>query len=254
VSEGGLARPSGEALRFSVVIPAWNEERLLPLLLDSLAEARRRYTGGGQAIEVIVADNASTDATAAIAAQGGAVVTPVPRRSIAAARNGGAALARGEVLCFLDADSRAHPELFNAMGAALSDPEVGLGASGIRYERTSPGIRFVMALATPLLRMMGLDLGAVFVRRADLEAVGGFDESLLAFEDLDLMLRVKRRCRTRGQRFRRLAGVETITSARKFDRHGDWHFLAMGAALAWKMLFHRRAYERDARRYWYEDH
>ena len=52
--------------RYSVVIPAYNEEKLLGRLLDSLDVARAAY-GNADAIEVIVADNMSTDMTAEIA-------------------------------------------------------------------------------------------------------------------------------------------------------------------------------------------
>ena len=63
--------------RFSIVIPAYNEEKYLPRLLESIESARRAYSRGADAVEVIVADNSSTDATAAVAALHGAVVTRV---------------------------------------------------------------------------------------------------------------------------------------------------------------------------------
>jgi len=50
--------------RISMVIPAFTEEQYLPRLLDSIELARRRYTGKNDGIEVVVADNASTDGTA----------------------------------------------------------------------------------------------------------------------------------------------------------------------------------------------
>ncbi len=50
--------------RISMVIPAFNEEQYLARLLDSIELARRRYTGKNDGIEVVVADNASTDGTA----------------------------------------------------------------------------------------------------------------------------------------------------------------------------------------------
>jgi len=53
--------------RFSLVIPAHNEEAYLPPLLDTVDAARARYAGGADAVEVVVADNASTDATAEVA-------------------------------------------------------------------------------------------------------------------------------------------------------------------------------------------
>jgi len=103
------------AAKISLVIPAWNEAALLPRLLDSVEIARehwRRSGGDDGDIEVILADNGSSDATAKIAAERGCVVVPVSKRVIAASRNGGAAAARGEILCFVDADSRLHPDCF----------------------------------------------------------------------------------------------------------------------------------------------
>ena len=115
--------------RFSLIIPAYNEERLLPRLLDSVDGARSAYADAdsveadsieadsieADSIEVIVADNMSTDRTAQIAAARGCRVVRVAKRVIAAARNGGAQVARGEILCFIDADSRVHPQTFVAI-------------------------------------------------------------------------------------------------------------------------------------------
>src|SRR5688572_31260913 len=101
--------------RLSLVVPAWNEAERLPRLLDSIdaARARWREAGGRDSdIEIIVADDGSTDATAAIAAARGARVAPAGKRLIAGARNAGAAVARGELLAFVDADSVLHPDVF----------------------------------------------------------------------------------------------------------------------------------------------
>ncbi|MFB3110649.1 MAG: glycosyltransferase family 2 protein, partial [Gemmatimonadales bacterium] len=105
--------------RFSLIIPAYNEEAYLPRLLDTVGIARAAYRDGPDAIEVIVADNGSTDATAEIARASGCRVVSVAKRVIAAARNGGAAVARGALLAFTDADMRIHPETFNAIDEAM---------------------------------------------------------------------------------------------------------------------------------------
>ena len=66
------------------------------------------------------------------------------------------------------------------------------------------------------------------------------------------MLAVKRLGRRRGQRFVRLAAVRAITSSRKFDRFGDWHYLSvLLEAGAW--LTDRESLDRFVQRYWYED-
>src|SRR3989442_12568617 len=100
-------------MRFSVIIPAYNEEQYLPRLLESIEIARANYSGGPDQVEVIVADNDSTDATAEVAALYGARVVTVAKRRIAAARNGGARIAQGEILCFIVADSTLHPPTFD---------------------------------------------------------------------------------------------------------------------------------------------
>src|ERR1700720_2397081 len=102
-------------MRFSIIIPAYNEEQYLPRLLNSIAAARSNYSGGRDAIEVIVADNDSTDRTAEVAKAHGARVVTVAKRRIAAARNGGGHAARGEIVCFIDGDSAVHPQTFNVI-------------------------------------------------------------------------------------------------------------------------------------------
>src|SRR6266478_218734 len=92
-------------IRQTLVIPAHNEEALLPRLLDTVEVARARYSLGADAIEVIVADNASTDRTAGIATARGCRVVSVAKRAIAAARNGGAGCAQSPILAFVDADT-----------------------------------------------------------------------------------------------------------------------------------------------------
>src|SRR5881275_1481987 len=101
--------------RLTLVIPAHNEETLLPRLLDTVDVARARYSFGAGAIEVIVADNASTDRTAEIAAARGCRVVSVAKRAIAASRNGGAACAQSPILAFVDADTQIHPDTFDGI-------------------------------------------------------------------------------------------------------------------------------------------
>ena len=55
------------------------------------------------------------------------------------------------------------------------------------------------------------------------------------------------------ERFVRARGAITITSARKFDKHGEWHFLAAMPKSLWWAMFSRKSIDRFARNYWYED-
>jgi Glycosyltransferases involved in cell wall biogenesis len=235
----------------SVIIPCYNEARYLPRLLASLETARHRFGGDPDAIEVIVADNGSTDRTAAIAAAAGCRVAFAGLRRIAAARNAGAAIARGEILAFVDADSQVHPETFNAVTTFLARPEIVAGTTGATMERWSVGIAVCYAMMVPLVWVTNMDIGVVFCRRADFEAVGGYDESLKFAEDVKFLYDLRQIGRRRGARLSRARCAKVIASTRKFDQFGEWHFLGMLVKAPWYFL-NRRAGDVFAERYWYQ--
>src|SRR5438270_4706943 len=87
----------------SFIVPAYNEEHELS---GTLAAIHAAGSDTGQRYEIIVVDDASTDATPEIAAQAGARVIRIDRRHIAASRNAGGRAAQGEYLFFIDADTR----------------------------------------------------------------------------------------------------------------------------------------------------
>ena len=238
------------ATLFSLVIPAYNEELLLPALLRSI-ETATAYPDA-PSVEVLVANNGSTDHTAEIALNGGARVVDVPVRGIGAARNAGAAAAQGHVLCFVDADSHIHPLAFRAIRMAMDRAGVAGGATGVTLEHWSVPLRIIAALTVPL-RLLGIDSGVVFCRSADFAALGGYRSDLLVGEDVEFLWRLRRLARSQRQRLVRLTGVETTTSTRKFDRHGHWRFLGVMGGLAVRRAVSRDSFERAVRRYWYED-
>src|SRR5262249_47424358 len=86
----------------SFIVPAHNEQASLGRTLAAIHEAARAVA---QPYEIIVVDDASTDATSEIAAQNNARVVSVNHRQIAATRNSGAHAALGERLVFVDADT-----------------------------------------------------------------------------------------------------------------------------------------------------
>ena len=237
------------APRYSVVIPAYNEERLLGRLLDSVDVARAAY-GHEDAIEVIVADNVSTDGTAAIAAARGCHVVRVEKRVIAAVRNAGARAARGELLAFVDADTQVHPWTFIEIDQALATGRVVGGATGARLERRSLGIALVYLALVPIALLTGMDTGVVFMRRQDFEEIGGYDESRLVAEDVAFLLALKRLGKARGQRLKRVTSAKVIVSTRKFDEFGDWHYFAL-IAEGLRHLTNRKPTE-FTDKYWYK--
>ena len=103
------------SIDISFVVPAYNEARLIGDTLASLHEAGASVGGS---YEIVVADDASEDATAAIARDQGARVVSVRHRQIAATRNAGARESRGALIIFVDADTRVPaPTVHATMGA-----------------------------------------------------------------------------------------------------------------------------------------
>lgn len=238
--------------KFSVIIPAYNEEAYLPRLLDSIDAARENYASGGDAVEVIVANNASTDMTAEIAESRGCRVAFVAKRTIAAARNGGAAIAEGDILCFIDADSAIHPDSFNAIDAVLRDGRYIAGSTGVYLERLSLGLAVSYLMFLPMAVLTGMDTGLVFCRRVDFDAIGGFDEERLYAEDVKFQWQLRRLGRQRGQILARLKGVKALGSTRKFDQDGDWHYFVMTFRGLIGFLMGRDTDREIAERYWYK--
>ena len=235
----------------SLIIPCYNEAALLPRLLATVEAARRAYHGDPAGIEVIVSDNASTDETAAIAAAAGCRVAYTGTRCIAAARNAGAAIANSPIVAFIDADSQIHPETFNFIAACMADPAIAGGATGATMERWSVGIGVMYHTLLQVALATGLDIGVVFCRRADFDAIGGYDESLRFAEDVKFLLGLRRIGKPRGARLlRRRRTAIAIASTRKFDQFGEWHFLWMLLKSPWYFL-NRRSGDAFAERYWY---
>ncbi len=236
----------------SLIIPAHNESVLLPRLLDSVDRARDRFERGREEIEVIVADNASTDDTPSIAAGRGCRVAFVEKRSIAGARNGGAAVAQGDILSFVDADMQIAPETFNVVLATLDRSEIVAGSTGGRPERWSLGIALTYAVLMPMLVLWRIDTGVVFCRREDFDAVDGYDEGRPIGEDVAFLMALRHLGKARRRRLIRATEVKTIVSMRKYDQHGDWHFLKM-MPMAMCAVFRPSLGAEIVDRYWYAD-
>ncbi len=238
-------------MKFSVIIPAYNEAEYLPRLLDSIEVAKSNYSGGPEVVEVIVADNCSTDRTAEVAAARGARVVTVAKRRIAAARNGGGHAALGEIVCFIDADSALHPQTFDAIDQAMKTDRYVWGVTGFVLERKSFALMLSYFLCMPLVLLTGLDSGLSFCRREDFEAVGGYDETRLYAEDVIFPLALRRLGRSRGQRLTRLAKVKALGCTRKFDQFGDWHYFGMLGHVLKSLFTGNWNDEQLAERYWY---
>jgi glycosyltransferase involved in cell wall biosynthesis len=174
----------------SFIVPAYNEELELA---STIAAIRIAASRAAHPYEIIVVDDASTDATPRFAAQAGARVIFINRRQIAAARNAGARAAQGEYLFFVDADTRiSHAHITEAI-AALQAGYTGGSARVVVHG-------FIPLWGRVLLRIFctlyfGLNLGAgafLFTSRCNFDAVGGFDERYFVGEEVYFSLALRR--------------------------------------------------------------
>lgn len=238
-------------MRFSFITPAFNEADYLPRLLESVEIARNGYRGGRDQIEVIVADNFSTDATARVAAERGCRVVRIEKRRIGAARNGGAAVATGDILCFCDADMRIHPRTFDVIEDSMGSNRFVAGATGVTPERWTLGFAVTYALLVPFVAFMRMDTGVVFCRREDFQTIGGYGETRRFAEDVEFLLDLRKLGKTRGQRLVRATKAKAVTSLRKFDEHGQWHYFALMFRGCLTLFRGEKGLEAFADEYWY---
>ena len=174
----------------SFIVPAYNEELELP---STIAAIHTATSGAAQAYEIIVVDDASTDATPEIAAQAGARVLSIHRRQIAAVRNAGARVAQGEYLFFVDADTRINRTHIMEAIAAVESGYAG-GSARVVTDGFVPlwGRIFVRVFCT---LYFGLNLGAgafLFTTRRNFNAVGGFDERYFIGEEVYFSLGLRK--------------------------------------------------------------
>jgi len=214
-------RSQSHSMKFSIVIPARNEEKNIGACLDSIERASGAYPGQ---VEVIVVLNRCTDGTEAIARSRGAVIARNDSRCLSQIRNEGARHAKGEIIATIDADSRMSANMLSEIDRALMAGKYIGGGVKIMPERWSLGIWVTFCLFRVVVFFTGLGGGLYWCFRRDFEAVGGFKETLRVGEDLDFARRLKNYGRLGGLRFINLDKAHIVTSCRKFDHFGDWLF------------------------------
>jgi len=203
---------------YTVIIPAYNEQALLPRTLSLLAEAMKAQTVAG---EVIVVDNNSTDDTAAAARRAGARVVHEPVNQISRARNAGARAATADRLLFLDADTMPTPAL---IGAALGRLDRGSAGGGAFIELGGDGPASFAHRLLPLLSWVLMKAGIcggsfMFCRRDAFTALGGFSVKVFAGEDALMSRALKGWAKRNGRSFDILTDTPIRSSDRKLHMH-----------------------------------
>ncbi|MDO9619846.1 MAG: TIGR04283 family arsenosugar biosynthesis glycosyltransferase [Pseudomonas sp.] len=198
----------------SVVIPVRNEAQALPGLLDDLANLR------AAGAELILVDGGSSDSTCELAlGRVDQLLRTAPGRALQ--MNAGAAVARGEYLWFVHADTRISIESLSSLQQALSERPLW-GRFDVRLSGPGLAFRVIGAMICLRSRLSGIASGdqGIFVTRQRFEALGGYAPIPL-MEDLQLCRRLKALARPRCLR------PPLSTSSRRWEQHGIWRTVVL---------------------------
>ncbi|WP_375444183.1 TIGR04283 family arsenosugar biosynthesis glycosyltransferase [uncultured Fibrella sp.] len=192
-------------MKISVIIPTYNEAATIERVVNDA------FTHGHeQVVEVLVVDGGSTDETADIAHRAGATVLAAPTLGRAAQMNYGARLATGDVLYFVHADVRIHPDFVSDISHAI---EQGYEAGRYRFRFDSDNV--LLRFNSYSTRFGGLmSRGGdqtLFIRRTLFERLHGFDEHYVIMEDFDIIRRIEQQARFV------VIPKDVVVSARKYE-------------------------------------
>lgn len=174
--------------RISAVVCAYNEETTIGACVDSVLSST--YPN----LELIVCDDGSTDATAAIVEGRGVALLRLDHAGLSNARNAGLAAATGDIVAFLDADAACHPHWPFHLALSLEDPVAATGGPNLPVPNAGlveRAISHVPGQASEVL--LGRDRAEhvpgcnMAFRRDRLLEIGGFDDRYTsAGDDLDV--------------------------------------------------------------------
>lgn len=238
-------------MKISIVVPAFNEEKLLGETLTQIKLASDAFTQIGWESELIVCDNNSNDHTADIARAAGANVVFEPVNQISRARNAGAAAATGDWLVFVDADSHPSTELFTDMVKEIRSGNCMAGGATIRWDQKHFINELITSVVNVGFRWRRMLSGAfIFIETAAFRKLGGFSYEAFAGEDLELSQRLKKLSKETGKRFIILHQHPIVTSARRLK---DYTVLNPLRVVAHIILHpHRYTTSRETARRWYD--
>jgi glycosyltransferase involved in cell wall biosynthesis len=238
-------------VKISVIVPAFNEEKLLGASLAEIKTAAAAFTARGWEFELVVCDNNSTDRTAEIARAAGAKVIFEPVNQIARARNAGASIATGDWLVFVDADTHPSGGLFADVADQIASGKTLAGGATVRLDENL----FVAGLVTRLWncasRCNRLMAGSfIFVEAAAFRQTGGFSHEFFAAEELELSQRLKKMARASKRKIVILHRHPIKTSARKMKLYSSRE---LGGFFLRSIFNHRRAVRDPKAAYmWYD--
>ncbi|MEU6145061.1 glycosyltransferase [Streptomyces sp. NPDC047081] len=235
----------------SVIIPAFNEEKYLPTYLPTvLASVARWESASGRPAEVIVIDNDSTDATAAVALELGATVITEPVRGIGRARNSGAAQAKGKYLLFVDADVDFPEEGVTAVVAAMDTGTTVGGSIPALYEPTKRATRVLFGMWRGIRAIRGGAQGVTqFCTRSAYDTVGGYRSDRYMSEDVEFFARLTRLGKRTRAPVVSLDHLQVRPSPRRFETWSSWRMIWYTNPVTARLFLNSRRFWRG----WYDN-
>jgi hypothetical protein len=206
----------------SIITPAHNEEKYLGKCLSSVKKAAQ---SASVKYEHIVVINRCTDQTESIARSLGCRIVHENSKNLSCIRNAGVAHACGDIIVTIDADSWISENMFTEVIRMLNSGQYIGGGVRIYPERLSAGIFCSLLIVMPFVLLHGVSVGMLWCFKSDFDAVGGFNESLICVEDIDLARRLKKLGKNTSKHYGTIRKAHMITSCRKFDQFGDWYFV-----------------------------
>ena len=234
----------------SIVIPAFNEAKYLPVSLEAAHRSRAVLGQAGWTSEVIVCDNNSTDETAAVAMANGARVVFEPFNQIAASRNAAGRAARGDWLVFVDADTQVTPMLFREMMRAMTRGDCLGGGCPVTFDSGPWLARQTVIIWNTIGRVMRWAAGSfLFCRASAFRELGGFSQDWFAAEEVEYCIRLNRLGQRLGKRMM-ILNEPVISSGRKV--RALFTLKNLGHGLEAIVTFGETLKQRDNCRYWYD--
>jgi len=198
--------------RFSIIIPVLHEQAVITATIANLGELLCREDSDG---EIIVVDGDAEGNTIETLA-GTGVKTTVGIKGRGNQMNRGAALAEGDILLFLHADTRLPPGAFGLMETALQNTGCRAGAFDLAIASDRPVFRMIAGIASIRSRLTRIPYGdqGFFFHRDCFQELGGF-ATIPIMEDVEIMRRLK----SRGEEIA-IIPHPVMTSARRWEREG----------------------------------
>jgi|ERR687886_753142 rSAM/selenodomain-associated transferase 2 len=203
-----------KAAKISIIIPVLNEATTIQETLTKLQNVTD--------IEVIVVDGGSRDETVALAKPYFRTFAPSSQFKVISAAagrasqmNAGAAVATGDILLFLHADTHLPPEFDTLVRQALQNPGTIAGAFELRINADLRGLRLIEKIVNVRSHIFSMPYGdqAIFLKATTFHEIGGFP-NLPIMEDFELMLRLKRQGRIK------IVPATVLTSGRRWQKLG----------------------------------